>query len=185
MRSPVRPSVVKGRHSITRSRSGGELASLHLSSSNGPSTGYQGRRTLNKGALRAGMKAISHSEPPSYAHRGYRVIGVPGKNGFHWMHFCTRWYYLNAKCVFWRVLICCRLRLSYTSHSWVQSCECVVCSVAYVNACTCVWKFKGVEGGVWFADIMWQCDGLERIQSAAGMFFSWRLFCRYSASFRS
>ena len=40
--APPRPSVVKGRHSITQSRSGGELASLHLSGSDGPSSGYQG-----------------------------------------------------------------------------------------------------------------------------------------------
>ncbi len=35
MRPPLRPVEVKGRHSITQSRSAGELASLHLSSSNG------------------------------------------------------------------------------------------------------------------------------------------------------
>lgn len=57
MRSPLRPVAVKGRHSITQSRSGGELASLHLSSSNGPSTGYQGRWALNKRGITSGYES--------------------------------------------------------------------------------------------------------------------------------
>lgn len=43
--------AVKGRHSIARWRSAGELASLHLSSSNGPSTGDQGRGAVDKGGI--------------------------------------------------------------------------------------------------------------------------------------
>lgn len=70
--------AVKGRHSKARWRSAAELASLHLSSSNGPSTGDQGRGLWIKGALQGPMKARSYSEPPPHAHRGYGVRGVPG-----------------------------------------------------------------------------------------------------------
>lgn len=90
-----------------------------------------------KGALRVGMKAPSYSEAP-YAHWGYRVRGVPGKMAFT---ECTSVSNngISMPSVFfggfWFVAGCyCRMHLSL----WVQSCEWVVCSVMYVNVCTCV-----------------------------------------------
>lgn len=72
--APPRPSVVKGRHSITQSRSGGELASLHLSGSDGPSSGYQGDVRWIKEALRGGIKPPLILRPPRW--RGERLPGT-------------------------------------------------------------------------------------------------------------
>lgn len=87
MTPPLWPSVVKGRHSIIQSRSGGELASLHLSSSNGPSTGYQGRWALNKGGITSRYESRLLFWAPR---RPLRLQGErgPQENGFHSMHFC-------------------------------------------------------------------------------------------------
>lgn len=152
MTPPLWPSVVKGRHSIIQSRSGGELASLHLSSSNGPSTGYQGRWALNKGGITSRYESRLLFWAP-HAHWGYRVRGVPRKMAFTQ---CTSVsnngismpsvFFLEGFDLLLAAVVCTSLPVSCVWHS------------------TCIWKFKGVEAAFLFYvqshDVVWRFQDL-------------------------
>lgn len=84
MMSPLRPVALKGRHSITQSRSGVESASLHLSASNGPSAGYQGRWALNKGGIRSSYESSLLFWAPLTPTEVTGVRGVPWKMARLW-----------------------------------------------------------------------------------------------------
>lgn len=105
-----------------------------------------------KGALRAGMKAGSYSEPP-YAHWGYRVRGVPRKMAFTQ---CTSVsnngismpsvFFLEGFDLLLAAVVCTSLPVSCGWHS------------------TCIWKFKGVEAAFLFYvqshDVVWRFQDL-------------------------